>query len=320
LNNGSVGTGALIGGAIGGASSLGQQGGNAVQNSLTGSNANNTLLGQVLGGASGSAVGQFIEPSTTTLSTQSPALPRTLSSAGTPSLASIGDPTASYAGSPSGSTGIASEASSYNGKSDVSLPGNIAGIPSGSNVDMASSFGSPTTGLSGSGLPVAATPTTLSSSGTTANLPYSSTSEDEVLQLKQLYPQLESVDPRILSSLVSSNSNTNSAVQTYKRGGTVQHYEHVPEFKTGTTGHYVKGKGTGQSDEIPALLADGEYVFDSELVAQLGDGSSDAGAKLLDKFREQVRAHKRSAPNDKIPPKASPLTYMKNALKAAGRG
>jgi hypothetical protein len=86
---------------------------------------------------------------------------------------------------------------------------------------------------------------------------------------------------------------------------------HIPEFITGATGHYVKGRGDGQSDEIPAMLADGEYVFDAETVAQLGNGSSDAGAKVLDRMRENIRAHKRSAPVDKIPPKSkSPLEYM----------
>ena len=86
---------------------------------------------------------------------------------------------------------------------------------------------------------------------------------------------------------------------------------HIPEFITGATGHYVKGRGDGQSDSIPAMLADGEYVFDAETVAQLGNGSSDAGAKILDRMRENIRAHKRSAPVDKIPPKSkSPLEYM----------
>jgi hypothetical protein len=96
--------------------------------------------------------------------------------------------------------------------------------------------------------------------------------------------------------------------------------EHRPEFITGKTGNYVKGKGDGQSDDIPAMLADGEYVFDADTVAQLGNGSSDAGAKLLDHFREALREHKRSAPTDKIPPKASPLAYMKAALKRHEKG
>ena len=79
-------------------------------------------------------------------------------------------------------------------------------------------------------------------------------------------------------------------------------------------GAAVSGEGDGQSDDIPAMLADGEYVFDSDVVAALGNGSNKAGAKVLDKFREAIRSHKRSAPIGKIPPKAkSPLAYLKEA-------
>jgi hypothetical protein len=196
-------------------------------------------------------------------------------------------------------------------------------------------------------------------------------------QLKQLYPQLAQVDPRILSSLTGKNAsipsyysygsdqsaggtalssqsqgnapqpgypsiaadnkniNTGFATPTspsssynalssaglqaintgalpssryFKDGGNV----HVPQFKTGTTGHFVQGAGDGQSDDIPAMLADGEYVFDADTVAALGNGSSKAGALQLDKMRKSIRKHKRSASTDKIPPKAkSPLEYLK---------
>jgi hypothetical protein len=104
-------------------------------------------------------------------------------------------------------------------------------------------------------------------------------------------------------------------IYTLKKGGKVKSRPaplHIPEFKTGTTGHFVEGRGDGQSDDIPAMLADGEYVFDADTVAALGNGSSKAGALVLDKMRENIRKHKRSAPEDKIPPKAkSPLEYLK---------
>jgi hypothetical protein len=84
------------------------------------------------------------------------------------------------------------------------------------------------------------------------------------------------------------------------------------DFRQGSA---VNGAGDGQSDDIPAWLADGEYVIDAELVSMLGNGSNKAGAKVLDKFREDIRAHKRSAPLGKIPPKAkSPLNYLKESL------
>lgn len=84
------------------------------------------------------------------------------------------------------------------------------------------------------------------------------------------------------------------------------------DFRKGSA---VNGAGDGQSDDIPAWLADGEYVMDAELVSMLGNGSNKAGAKVLDKFREDIRAHKRSAPLGKIPPKAkSPLNYLKESM------
>lgn len=79
-------------------------------------------------------------------------------------------------------------------------------------------------------------------------------------------------------------------------------------------GAAVNGAGDGQSDDIPAMLADGEYVIDADVVAALGNGSNKAGAEVLDKMRENIRTHKRSAPIGKIPPKAkSPLAYLKGA-------
>lgn len=66
----------------------------------------------------------------------------------------------------------------------------------------------------------------------------------------------------------------------------------------------VSGPGGGQDDNITAQLSPGEYVMDADVVSALGDGSNEAGAAKLDALREAVRAHKRSAPVGKIPPKA----------------
>jgi len=99
----------------------------------------------------------------------------------------------------------------------------------------------------------------------------------------------------------------------------VHHADNAPLVqgrKDYRAGSAVTGPGDGQSDDIPAMLADGEYVFDADTVAQLGNGSTKAGSKILDKFREELRAHKRSAPVNKIPPPAkSPLAYLAAAQK-----
>ena len=101
------------------------------------------------------------------------------------------------------------------------------------------------------------------------------------------------------------------------RSGGLPAWSNVPvtngrlNFRNGAPVH---GPGDGQSDDIPAMLADGEYVIDAETVAQIGNGSTKAGAQALDKFRESIRAHKRSAPINKIPPKTKALTsYLKGA-------
>ena len=76
-------------------------------------------------------------------------------------------------------------------------------------------------------------------------------------------------------------------------------------------GGYLSGGSSGQSDQIPAMLSDGEYVMDADIVSALGDGNNAAGAAKLDQMRSNIRSHKRSASADKIPPRAkTPLAYM----------
>ena len=76
---------------------------------------------------------------------------------------------------------------------------------------------------------------------------------------------------------------------------------------------YIKGgMSGGQDDNVNAMLSDGEYVMDADVVAALGDGNSDEGARKLDKMRENIRRHKRSASPKSIPPKAkNPEQYLK---------
>jgi len=85
---------------------------------------------------------------------------------------------------------------------------------------------------------------------------------------------------------------------------------------------YGKAEGgrspTGRSDDIEALLSEGEYVMDAETVALLGDGSSEAGADRLDKLRSQIRQHKgRALAKGKTSPNApDPASLLK--LDAGG--
>ena len=121
-----------------------------------------------------------------------------------------------------------------------------------------------------------------------------------------------------------SEPSAAAVLAPYKRGGGVQDPTGGGKIMTSPLmaasggdvehkgSHYVQGAGGGQDDLIPAKLADGEYVFDAEIVAALGDGSNKEGARKLDEFREAIRLHKRSGSIKTIPPKAkSPLAYMK---------
>jgi len=78
------------------------------------------------------------------------------------------------------------------------------------------------------------------------------------------------------------------------------------------TSRHVTGPGDGTSDSIPARLANGEYVMDAQLVSMLGNGDNSAGAKRLDEFRKNVRAHKGTAlAKGKMAPDAKPIhKYM----------
>jgi hypothetical protein len=92
-------------------------------------------------------------------------------------------------------------------------------------------------------------------------------------------------------------------------GGRADHehpeYDGTPVFRTGGLeglgGKYVEGKGDGTSDDITAMLANGEYVFSADVVSALGNGSNKAGADRLDHMVQEIRARARSAPPDKLP-------------------
>ena len=77
----------------------------------------------------------------------------------------------------------------------------------------------------------------------------------------------------------------------------------------------IGGGADGRSDDVNAVLSDGEYVMDAETVAMLGNGSSKAGAQQLDQMRSNLRKQKGQAlSRGQISPDAkSPLSYLRGA-------
>jgi len=110
-----------------------------------------------------------------------------------------------------------------------------------------------------------------------------------------------------------------------QRGGEVDYWEQNEDVTNrvptvSAEGRYVKGPGTGRSDDIEARLSDGEYVMDAETVALLGDGSSDEGARRLDQMRSNLRKHKaKNLGKGKFSHKAKePSNYMNITNKVQG--
>jgi hypothetical protein len=140
--------------------------------------------------------------------------------------------------------------------------------------------------------------------------------------VSQASPLWAGIDPKlaeILTQRVAHGGQIHPRLMKvlHERGGElVPGPENRLYMRHAKRGFAVEGPGTGQSDDIPTMLSQDEYVIDADTVAALGDGSSKAGAEALDKMREEIRRHKRSAPVDKIPPKAkSPLEYLKMAKR-----
>ena len=65
-------------------------------------------------------------------------------------------------------------------------------------------------------------------------------------------------------------------------------------------GQLLKGPGDGVSDDIPAQignrqparLADGEFVVPARIVSELGNGSTDAGAKRLYAMMDRIQKNR----------------------------
>lgn len=77
----------------------------------------------------------------------------------------------------------------------------------------------------------------------------------------------------------------------------------------------VRGIGSGQDDKIPAWLSDGEYVWSAQDVADLGDGSTDAGVRRLDQMRQMVR---KQAGRKNVKSIAKPQRGIEQMLMAVG--
>jgi hypothetical protein len=91
-----------------------------------------------------------------------------------------------------------------------------------------------------------------------------------------------------------------SSLNSFSGGGTT-----LGSYSDG--GRTLKGPGDGMSDSIPAhivgphpqpaALADGEFVIPADVVSHLGNGSTDAGSRVLYKMMDKVRRARTGNPH-----------------------
>jgi len=79
---------------------------------------------------------------------------------------------------------------------------------------------------------------------------------------------------------------------------------HLGDYSDG--GRLLKGPGDGVSDDIPAMigekqparLADGEFVIPARIVSELGNGSTEAGARKLYAMMDRIQDNRRKTIGD----------------------
>lgn len=117
--------------------------------------------------------------------------------------------------------------------------------------------------------------------------------------LKQV-PGLGSIstDPAMVEAELADQAKR-QIIQEAKHGGLMD--SHLGDYSDG--GRLLKGPGDGVSDSIPATiggkqaarLAEGEFVIPARIVSELGNGSTDAGAKRLYAMMDRIKAKRRKA-------------------------
>jgi len=158
-----------------------------------------------------------------------------------------------------------------------------------------------------------AQPVTSLSGNAGTQTPASSQDINKLLSMYNQYnPQPTQEPVQAADGGMMSLYEENTPVEMYAQGGisTLGSYTHA------AGGRMLKGPGDGMSDDIPASiagkqparLATDEFVIPADVVSHLGNGSSDAGAKVLYDMMAKVR--KARTGNSKQGKKINPQKFM----------
>jgi hypothetical protein len=112
-----------------------------------------------------------------------------------------------------------------------------------------------------------------------------------------------------------TKSSDATQYQEAAKGG-IMGLSNLGGYAAGGNPRLLKGPGDGMSDNIPATingrqparLADGEFVIPADVVSHLGNGSTEAGAKVLHQMMTKVRQERTG--NPKQGKQINPRKYM----------
>jgi|TARA_R100001460_G_scaffold15516_1_gene34189 hypothetical protein len=148
-------------------------------------------------------------------------------------------------------------------------------------------------------------------------------SEDEIMMnaINALTGKSENPDEDIQTFVQTFGMQALKALQMQVATGK------IGDAKQGLPG-LIEGEGDGMSDSIdaelvekrgsedgqkqPLRVANNEYVIAADVVSDIGNGSTDAGADKLDKLMKEVRKARHGT--DKQPPEKNMMAVMKRAI------
>ena len=148
-------------------------------------------------------------------------------------------------------------------------------------------------------------------------------SEDEIMMnaIKALTGKSENPDEDIQTFVQTFGMSALKVLQMAIATGK------IGDMKQGLPG-LIEGEGDGMSDSIdaelvekrgreggqkqPLKVANNEYVIAADVVSDIGNGSTDAGADKLDKLMKEVRKARQGT--DKQPPEKDMMAVMKRAI------
>lgn len=106
-----------------------------------------------------------------------------------------------------------------------------------------------------------------------------------------------------VAAVIDPNAMTNEQSSGFASGGMTGGIANLGGYSDG--GRLLKGPGDGVSDSIPAMigkrqparLADGEFVIPARIVSELGNGSTEAGARKLYAMMDRIKKARSKAKN-----------------------